>query len=486
MIEDDAKVRVRFAPSPTGYLHVGGARTALFNWLFARHHQGRFILRIEDTDCTRSTEDALRAIIDSLKWLGLDWDEGPYRQTDRLELYRRAVDKLLADGKAYYCYCTPEELEKRRRQAKKAGHRPGYDRRCLNLSAGERTKAKDEGRRPVIRFQSPDDGHTIVNDLIRGKVSFANSELDDLIIMRPDGMPTYNFAVVVDDADLGITHVIRGEDHLPNTPRQIQLYQALGYKLPEFAHLSMILGADKSLLSKRHGATSVEAYRDQGYLPKAMVNYLALLGWSYDAETTIFSIDELIEKFSLDKVGKAAAVFDHDKLKWMNGIYIRELPADKLADKLISVWRQAGLIAGEIDEDKNNWLLEITKVCQERLGLLQDIVLMTDFFFLDEIVYDQRAVDKVITGKEPARKLELVSERLSSLTDWAPGSIESVLRSLAAELELKPGQLFQPIRVALTGRGISPPLFETLWLLGRDKSLRRIDEVGRRFAASGS
>ena len=413
----------------------------------------------------------------------LGWDEGPYRQTDRLELYRRAADKLVADKKAYYCYCQPSELEERRRQAKKSRQKQGYDRRCRNLSATDRARLEAEGRKPVIRFQSPDDGQIIVNDIIRGKVAFANADLDDLIIMRPDGLATYNFAVVIDDAELGITHVIRGEDHLSNTPRQIQLYKALGYKVPIFAHLSMILGPDKSLLSKRHGATSVEVYRDQGYLPEAMVNYLALLGWSYDAETTIFSIDELIKKFSLNNVGKAAAVFDHDKLKWMNGVYIRELSVNKLTDRLVPIWRQAGLIKGDISEDKYNWLREITKICQERLILLQDIVAMTDFFFLDEIAYDQASLDKVITGKEAARKLPLIGERLSSLANWDPEAIEITLRALAEEVELKPGKLFQPVRVAVTGRRVSPPLFETLWLLGREQSIRRINEVGKQFTA---
>jgi len=479
--KSDSDVRVRFAPSPTGYLHVGGARTALFNWLFARHNHGKFILRIEDTDRTRSTEDALRAIIDSLKWLGLDWDEGPFRQTDRLEHYRRAADKLLADKKAYYCYCQPSELEERRRQAKKTGGKQGYDRRCLNLSATDRAGLEAEGRKPVIRFKSPDEGQIIVKDLIRGKVTFANADLDDLIIMRPDGIATYNFAVVVDDAALGITHVIRGEDHLSNTPRQIQLYQALGYKIPKFAHLSMILGPDKSLLSKRHGATSVEVYRDQGYLPEAMVNYLALLGWSYDAETNIFSLSELIDKFSLDNVGKAAAVFDHDKLKWMNGVYIRELSADNLTDSLIHIWRQAGLLKGDIDGDKYNWLREIAKICQERLTLLRDILTVTDFFFLDSLVYDQASVEKVIIGKEAASKLPLVGRRLSALSDWAVKPIEGALRELAQEVEMKPGKLFQPVRVAVTGRRVSPPLFETLWLLGRERSLRRVRDAAEKF-----
>lgn len=469
-------VRTRFAPSPTGYLHVGGARTALFSWLFAQHHGGRFILRIEDTDRSRSTEEAVRAIIESMEWLGLDWDEGPYRQTERLELYKRAADRLLSENKAYYCYCTPEELEARRQAAIAAGRPPGYDRRCLYISERERREFEDDGRRPVLRFFSPDEGQTVFADIIRGEVSFDNASLDDLIILRADGVPTYNFAVVIDDVDLNISHVIRGEDHLSNTPRQIQIYQALGFKIPEFAHLPLILGPDKTLLSKRHGATSVAVYRDQGYLPEVMINYLALLGWSYDAETTIFSRDELIDKFSLDRVGKAAAVFDQEKLIWMNGVYIRRLPVDELTKRLITIWRQANLI-DKIADDKLIWLTAIAKICQERLTILSEIVPLTDFFFQEEIGYDQAAVAKFLKGNEAARALMLARERLAALTDWSVESIEATLRSLAAELELKPGKLFQPVRVAVTGRAVSPPLFETLWLLGKDKSLRRLSRA---------
>lgn len=472
-----AQVRTRFAPSPTGYLHVGGARTALFSWLVARNTGGCFVLRIEDTDRSRSTEDAVEAIIDSMKWLGLNWDEGPYRQTDRLDLYKEAAAKLLAADKAYYCYCLPEELEERRRTAKEAGEAPAYDRRCRDLSAEECKAFEAEGRRPVIRFLSPDEGRTVFTDIVRGGIAFDNASLDDLVIVRADGMPTYNFAVVIDDAALKITQVIRGEDHLSNTPRQIQIYQALGFRLPEFAHLPLILGPDKTLLSKRHGAIGIGAYRDSGYLPEAMVNYLALLGWSYDDKTTMFSVSDLIEKFSLERVGKAAAVFDYEKLKWLNGVYIRELPLPELSRRLLPFWRQAGLLEDGAAESAgiSEWLAEIANICRERLVLLSDIVSLTDFFFKDDIGYDRAAVEKSRKGKEAIEALPLVSERLVFITDWRVETIETVLRGLAVELDLKPGKLFQPIRVAVTGKSVSPPLFETLWLLGKEKSLSRLN-----------
>src|SRR5271169_1361445 len=317
-------VRLRFAPSPTGALHIGGVRTALFNWLFARHHNGKFILRIEDTDQTRSTDESIKIIVNGMKWLGLDWDEGPFRQTERMDIYRAHIDRLIKEGKAYYCYCTPEELEARRKEALNVGRPPKYDRKCRSLSTPV------PGRTPAVRFLSTDEGQTIVRDLIRGAVTFENQQLDDLIILRSDGLPTYNFAVVVDDVTMNISHVIRGDDHLNNTPRQIQLYQALGYEPPKFAHLPMILGSDKTKLSKRHGATAVTEYIELGYLPEALVNYLARLGWSH-GDQEIFSRQELIDKFTLDTVGKAPSVFNPEKLLWLNHHYIQQVDHGRLA-----------------------------------------------------------------------------------------------------------------------------------------------------------
>src|SRR5512143_1380415 len=343
-------VRVRFAPSPTGYLHIGGVRTALFNWLFARHFKGTFILRIEDTDQTRSTDESIEAILQGMRWCGMDWDEGPgrpgphgpYRQTERMDIYRAHVEKLLAAGRAYRCYCTPEELEERRKEALASGRPPKYDGRCRDLAQAP------EGRQAVIRFRSHEEGKTVVQDLIKGPVTFDNSVMDDLIIMRSDGWPTYNVAVVVDDATMDITHVLRGDDHLNNTPRQIQMYEALGYPLPKFGHLSMILGPDKARLSKRHGATSIMQYKEMGYLPEAMVNYLVRLGWSH-GDQEIFSVSEMVEKFSLDTISSAAAVFNQDKLKWLNHHWINSKPPEEIAGLVAPMFAAEGLISGEPD-----------------------------------------------------------------------------------------------------------------------------------------
>ncbi len=469
----DTPIKVRFAPSPTGYLHVGGARTALYNWLFARRMGGEFILRIEDTDRKRSTEDAIHGIIESMSWLGLDWDEGLSRQTDRLDLYSSLANGLIESGRAYHCYCSPEELQERRLAAKMKGEPPGYDRRCRDLSPEDEAAFLAEDRLPTIRFRADLEGETVVDDLVRGRVVFNNAELDDLIIMRPDGIPTYNFAVVVDDHDMGITHVIRGEDHLSNTPRQIQIYLALGSEPPIFAHLSMILGTDKAPLSKRHGATSVETFRDDGYLPEAMLNFLALLGWSWDDHTTLFSLDDLVEKFSLEKVTKSPAVFDTDKLDWMNGQYIRELTIEELTHSLIPLWREAGLLSGgDLDSSEILRLRSIAAICRERLVKLPDIIELTDFFFRP-VQYDAKALDKALKKEGAKEVLQSAAAKLGTIGEWTTAAIETGLRELADELEEKPRKVFQPIRAAISGRLVSPPLFESLEILGREESLAR-------------
>ena len=355
------QVILRFAPSPTGFLHIGGARTALFNWLLARNQGGKFILRIEDTDQVRSTKESIDAILDSMTWLGLDWDEGPIYQTDRLSIYREHVDRLLREGKAYPCYCTPEELEERRQLALKEKRKPKYDGHCRNL------RGPIPGRTPAIRFQAPQAGKTVLHDLIKGTIEFDNLEMDDLVILRSDGWPTYNFSAVIDDATMGITHVIRGDDHVNNTPRQILLYQALGYPLPQFAHVPMILGADKARLSKRHGATSVMAYKEMGYLPQALVNYLVRLGWSY-GDQEVFTKEELIQKFSLENVGKSAAVFNAEKLLWLSGVYIRQEKAETLAELLLPFLQARGLIPRS-----SAWLIEVVKTLQERSKTLVEM-----------------------------------------------------------------------------------------------------------------
>lgn len=469
----DSKVRVRFAPSPTGYLHIGGARTALFNWLFARHHDGVFVLRIEDTDLSRSTEENIHAIVNAMSWLGLAWDEGPFRQMERLKRYQEEAERLLAEGKAYRCYCTPEELEERRRAALARKEAPKYDRRCLTLTEAECRAFGADGRKAVIRFYSPDEGTTVINDLVKGEVSFENINMDDFIMIRADGIPTYNFAVVIDDYDMDITHVIRGDDHLSNTPRQVLVYQALGYGVPEFAHLPMILGPDKTRLSKRHGATAVEAYRDEGYLPEALINYLALLGWGFE-DQTIFTEDELIQKFTLEGVGKSPAVFDPAKLDWMNGVYIRELSLDELVARMKPFLAGAGLYLEMYD---GAWYRRLAEITQERLVKLSEIVDLADFFFR-RVRYQPEAVEKVLK-KEGVR--EILSRSIEVLADtsfaFEAHEIERRLRALSEELGMKAKLVLQPIRVAVSGRTISPPIFETIELLGREATLERLGEA---------
>jgi len=463
-------VRVRFAPSPTGALHIGGVRTALFNWLFARHHGGKFILRIEDTDQTRSTDESIQIIIDGMKWLGLDWDEGPFRQTDRMAIYRDHVDRLLKLGKAYYCYCTPDELEARRKEALASGRPPKYDRKCRTL------KTPVAGRTPAVRFLSSDEGQTIVRDLIRGAVTFENQQLDDLIIQRSDGLPTYNFAVVVDDVTMNITHVIRGDDHLNNTPRQIQLYQALGYEPPEFAHLPMILGPDKTKLSKRHGATAVTEYKDLGYLPEALVNYLARLSWS-SGDQEIFSRQELVEKFSLENVGKAAAVFNAEKLLWLNHHYIQQADPARLAGLLIDLLKNDGTVAAGKEPDIE-WLKKLVKILAERSHTLVEMKIAAIPFIVDEITMDEKAKAKHLTP-DMAPLLSELTKRLKAVDPFTHVEIEKVFNALVIERGLKLGKLAQPVRVALTGGTVSPGIFEVLEVMGTEKTIKRIEDAIR-------
>jgi len=461
-------IRVRFAPSPTGHLHIGGVRTALFNYLFARHHNGRFILRIEDTDRSRSTEESIEAIIDGMKWLGLEWDEGPYRQTERLDIYREKAETLLREGKAYYCYCRPEELEERRREALAHGRIPKYDRRCKNL------KAPIEGRPPAIRFLSSDEGQTVVEDLIRGRVVFENIQLDDLIILRSDGFPTYNFSVVVDDVSMGITHVIRGDDHLNNTPRQIQLYHALGYEPPRFAHLPMILGPDRTRLSKRHGATSVMAYKEMGYLPEAMLNYLARLGWSY-GDQEIFSKEELIERFSLENIGKSAAVFNPEKLLWLNSQYIMNTETEKLAQMVIPFLIREGVIKeGESIDQK--WLSKAVSTYKERAKTVQELARSLRLYITEDVEYNEKARARFLNQQSRGLLIEL-KHNLEALTDFSATEIEKVFRQIIERHDIKLGSLAQPVRVAITGGTESPGIFEVLEVVGKEKTIKRLNRA---------
>jgi glutamyl-tRNA synthetase len=461
-----SNVRVRFAPSPTGALHIGGVRTALFNWLFARHSNGKFILRIEDTDQTRSTDESIKIILDGMKWLGLDWDEGPFRQTARMDIYKEHVDRLLKAGKAYYCYCTPEELDARRKAAMAAGKPPKYDRTCRSLTAPV------AGRTPAVRFLSSDEGQTIVRDMIRGAVTFENQQLDDLIIQRSDGFPTYNFAVVVDDVTMKISHVIRGDDHLNNTPRQIQLYQALGYEPPEFAHLPMILGPDKTKLSKRHGATAVTEYIDLGYLPEALVNYLSRLGWS-SGDQEIFSSQELIEKFSLESVGKAPSVFNPEKLLWLNHHYIQQADTGRIAGLVLDLLKKDGVVK-QGNEPDITWFKKLVALLTERSHTLVELKTGALPFLMEEITIDEKARVKHLTPDVAPLLAELM-KRLNSIEHFTHDEVEKVFNALVAEKGIKLGKLAQPVRVALTGGTVSPGIFEVLEVMGKAKSIKRIE-----------
>lgn len=461
-------VRVRFAPSPTGYLHIGGARTALFNWLFARHNKGKFILRIEDTDRSRSTEEYIEAIIEGMKWLKLDWDEGPYRQTDRFDLYRSYVERLLTEGKAYRCYCTPEELEVRRQKALSEGRTPKYDGRCRDV------KEPIPGKPYAVRFMMPQEGQVVIKDMIKGEVVFENSQLDDLIIMRSDGTPTYNFVVVVDDVEMGITHVIRGDDHLNNTPKQVHIYRALGYDIPEFAHLPMILGADKTRLSKRHGATSVLAYRDMGYLPDALVNYLVRLGWSY-GDQEIFTRQELIDYFSFENVGKSSAIFNPDKLLWLNSQYIMRTDEKELAELVIPFLIKDGTIeeTAKLDLD---WLSKAVRTLKERAKTLVELSKMLRYYIAEEIEYDEKAKQKFLNTNSLVYLIE-IRDSLRGLTEFTAQEIERIFKDVITRHNIKLGQVAQPVRVAMTGGTESPGIFEVIGVMGKEKALKRLDKA---------
>lgn len=460
------KIRVRFAPSPTGFLHIGGARTALYNYLFARRDHGSFIFRIEDTDQTRSTDEYIAAIIDGMKWLGLSWDEGPFRQTLRNDIYAAAVQKLLADGRAYYCYCSGEELERKRGEAMAQKRPPGYDRTCRDIK-----NPPPDITKPTIRFKMPLEGETIVSDLIRGDVTFNNDILDDFIIMRSDGTLTYNFVVVIDDIDMNITHVIRGDDHLNNTPKQIQIYKALNAPVPLFAHLPMILGADKKRLSKRHGAVSVSAYRDMGYLSEALLNYLVRLGWSH-GDQEVFTMNEMIESFSLDKVGSSSTVFNPDKLLWINSEHIKKHTPQKLIPLVMPFLIEQGIVDNTYIPDID-WLSRAIAQLIERSRTLVELANSLRYYICDDIVIDEKAGKKFINSGT-AHLLHCVFDELNKLEDFSASSIERLFLSLMERHNVKLGQLAQPVRVALTGNTVSPGIYEVLELLGKERSIARI------------
>jgi len=467
-----APVRVRFAPSPTGYPHLGNIRTALFNWLFARHSGGTFILRIEDTDQARKVEGAVESIINSLQWLGMDWDEGPYYQSQHLDMYLEYGEKLVNEGKAYYCYCSSERLDAMRQEQMKLKQPPGYDRHCRDL-AHPGTSADAPGVAPVIRFKSPLEGRTVVTDLIRGDVSFENSTLDDFVLLKSDGYPTYHLANIVDDHYMQISHVMRAEEWLSSTPRHVLLYAAFGWQPPRFAHLPMILGPDKSKLSKRHGATAINEYRDRGYLPEAMINFLSLLGWSLDDKTEIMTRDEIIENFTIERVSKTAAVFNLTKLEWMNGVYIRNLSSQEFSDRCMPFVERA-LPAGVKRPIDAAYLKQISPLVQERAKTLSEVPSLVDFFFTDGLEYDSSLLQGKMEKGQAGEVLKKTLHALDNIREWRAGDLETAVRPLADGLGLKAGPFFGVLRVAVTGRTASPPLFETMEVMGRDRCMTRL------------
>ena len=459
-----SELRVRFAPSPTGYLHVGGARTALFNWLLARKQGGTFILRIEDTDVERSTKESVDAILEGMKWLGLDWDEGPFYQSDYFPLYKEHVQKLLDAGKAYKCYCTAEELDAKRNLAMQEGRKPKYDGTCRERSD------QPEGRPYVVRFRAPRGGVTAFDDLIKGTITFPNEELDDLIIQRTDGTPTYNFCVVIDDASMRITTVIRGDDHVNNTPRQVQLYEALGFPVPQFAHVPMILGSDKARLSKRHGATSVIAYRDMGFLPEALLNYLVRLGWSH-GDDEIFSMDEMVQKFDIHNVGRSASVFNTEKLLWLNAHYIKNSDPERLADLLLP-----HLSSREVTTLGGPDLTAVVRTLQERAQTLEEMAERAVFYYNAPAGYDDAALDK-FDREQLLAVFGAVTDKFSSLVVNDVAEIDRLFKAICAENGWKMGQVGQPVRIALSGGTQAPGIGEIVMTLGIEETVRRIQRA---------
>ncbi len=458
-----SEVRTRFSPSPTGSLHLGGAHTALFNWLIARHFQGAFILRIEDTDRERSKEEFVAEILDAMRWLGLDWDEGPYRQSERLPIYREYVDRLLAQGAAYYCDCSPEDLKLRREAALARGDKPKYDGRCRHRNLGP-------GPNTVVRFKGPETGSTRWHDLIKGPIAFDNQELDDLVILRGDGIPTYNFAVVVDDITMGVTQIIRGEDHIPNTPRQIVIYQALGAELPQFAHMPLMLAPDRGKLSKRRGARSVLEYREQGFLAQSLCNYLARLGWSH-GDQEIFSREELVQYFTLEHATTSPGVFDEEKLLWINSQQMKALPPAELARELTPYLARAGITASD-----QAYLARVVPTLSARCRTLVEMAEAARFYFQDPRPYEEKGAKKFLTP-EAVPILREVARRLEGLPEFSEAALNQLFHDLAAETGLKMVNLAQPVRLALTGRTASPGLYEIIDILGKPETLSRIDQA---------
>jgi glutamyl-tRNA synthetase len=475
-------VRVRFAPSPTGLLHTGNIHTAVFDYLLARHTGGKFILRIEDTDRERKVEGATEYMMESLKWLGMDWDEGPdvggpygpYIQSQRLPLYKAAAEKFVAQGNAYYCYCTSERLEQMRKDQEANKQGTGYDRTCRNLTAAERAAKAAQGIKPVIRFRVPDEGRMQFHDAIYGDVAFENKTLDDFIMLKSDGYPTYHLASVVDDHAMKITHIIRGEEWISSTPRHLLMYQALGYSPPQYVHMPLIVGADRAKLSKRRGAIPILQYRDMGYLPEALFNFLVLMGWSLDDKTEIMSHEQMIGNFSLERMGKTPAAFNQEKLDWMNGMYIRTLSVDDLTTRVLPFMEKD--LPPEVKRPVDaEYVRQIVPLIRERINTLKDAAAYAGFFFSDKLEYDTaKFADKKTDAATALKALKSGEEKLTSLESFDRGQLETTLRKLAEDLGIKAGQLFNVLRVATTARDATPPLFETMEVLGQDRCLKRI------------
>lgn len=479
----EKKLKVRFAPSPTGPFHIGGARSALFNWLVARHADGTFLVRIEDTDLKRSTKESEENIKDSLKWLGMNWDEGidvggphgPYRQTERLDLYKKEVQRLLDEGKAYYCYCSAEELEKSRKAQLDAGKTPIYDEHCRHLTEEEKARYEAEGRKPVVRLKVRKDGVFAFDDMVRGHVEFQAAGVGDFIIMKSDGIPVYNFAVVIDDAFMEVTHVIRAEEHLSNTPRQLAIYEALGYKPPKFGHISLILGEDHKKMSKRHGATSVTEYRNMGYLPEAVVNYLALLGWTPKGEQEIFTEEELIKQFSMKRVSSNDAVFDINKLNWINFQYMKKLDADKLYDLIVPFLVKAGYVDATVSEEKKDWLKKVIWFMKDHIYFAGQSADELRFFFEDMPKITDENVLAIMKAETSGQLLRAFIEDLKALPSFDQDAIKKCFNACMKAQGIKGKAAYEPTRIALTGVTQGPGMFEMMELFGREKTMDRLE-----------
>lgn len=479
----EKKLKVRFAPSPTGPFHIGGARSALFNWLVARHADGTFLVRIEDTDLKRSTKESEENIKDSLKWLGMNWDEGidvggphgPYRQTERLDLYKKEVQRLLDEGKAYYCYCSAEELEKSRKAQLDAGKTPIYDEHCRHLTEEEKARYEAEGRKPVVRLKVRKDGVFAFDDMVRGHVEFQAAGVGDFIIMKSDGIPVYNFAVVIDDAFMEVTHVIRAEEHLSNTPRQLAIYEALDYKPPKFGHISLILGEDHKKMSKRHGATSVTEYRNMGYLPEAVVNYLALLGWTPKGEQEIFTEEELIKQFSMKRVSSNDAVFDINKLNWINFQYMKKLDADQLYDLIVPFLVKAGYVEESVTEEKKDWLKKVIWFMKDHIYFAGQAADELRFFFEDMPKITDEDVLAIMKAETSGQLLRAFIEDLKVLPSFDQDAIKKCFNACMKAQGIKGKAAYEPTRIALTGVTQGPGMFEMMELFGREKTMDRLE-----------